>query len=78
MDFTLKGLKMNAILKSWKTTTIAILLALDAILHGAMGVLDNDPATNPDWALIMPLLITALGLLFARDSNKSSQDVGIK
>jgi hypothetical protein len=65
-------------LASWKTTIAACLLALDAIGHAATAVFDTDPLTNPDWNMTYVAVIAAIGLLFARDSDKSSQDVGVR
>lgn len=60
-------------------TTIAALGILLSVAGGAVQALtDNDPMTNPDWAAITAAVAGAVGLLFARDSNKTSEQVGAK
>lgn len=63
---------------SWKTTTAAVLgvVALAATQGAAM--LDGDPATVPNWALVVAALPGLVGLFFARDNDRSSEDVGAK
>jgi hypothetical protein len=55
--------------KSLKTTLFGsggfIVLAANV----ASMLLDGDPHTNPDWSVIIPLAISNLGLLFAKDFN---------
>lgn len=69
---------ITAVASSWKTTILAILLFGDALGHAAMAMLDSDPATVPDWNLVIALAVAAGGLLCARDADKSSQDAGIR
>ena len=69
---------VTAVANSWKTTILAILLFGDALGHAAMALLDSDPATVPDWNLVVALAVAAAGLAFARDADKSSQDAGIR
>ena len=61
---------------SWKTTVMGICTVLGAIAAAAKAILDSDPATNPDWPLVIGAITTGLGLIFARDNNKTSADVG--
>lgn len=63
-------------MKSWKTTAAGIASAVAALANAASAWLDNDPATNPDWVLVGSVLAAAVGLLWARDNNKRSEDVG--
>ena len=65
-------------MKSWKTTVCGVLAVVVAASNAAMAILDSDPATNPDWAIIAATLMTAIGLFSARDNGKSSEDVGVK
>ena len=69
---------MKAIVASWKTTLAAFLLAGGALCQAISAVIDSDAATNPDWSGVVTLVVIAVGLLFARDVDKSSQDVGIR
>jgi len=66
-------------MKSWKTTACGILAAIAAgITLVAIPLLDNDPATAANWGAFGASLAAAVGLLFARDNNKTSEDVGAK
>jgi len=63
---------------SWRTTTAGILTAVAAIAAAAKALLDADPTTNPDWALVTTSLAAAWGLITARDNKVTSEDVGAK
>ena len=63
-------------LRNPKTTVLGILAALAAIINAIVFILDGDPATNPDWATVAATVATALGLLFARDADKTSAQSG--
>jgi hypothetical protein len=41
-------------------------------------MLDSDPATNPDWSVVIATVTAGFGLLFARDNNVSSEEAGAK
>jgi hypothetical protein len=69
---------MKALVTSWKTTLAAFLLAGGALCQAISAAIDSNAATVPDWANFVTLLIIAVGLLFARDADKSSQDAGIR
>ena len=62
-------------LKSWKTTILGIIAGLLLILPQIQAVLDADPATVASWEAIA----TGLGILgigaFAKDGDKSTEDV---
>jgi ABC-type Mn2+/Zn2+ transport system permease subunit len=64
--------------KSWKTTLFGVCTILSALSGVGISLLDGNPATNPDWSVVVTACITGFGLIFARDNNKSSEDVGIK
>lgn len=51
---------------------------LTAVGNALKAQFDNDPATVADWGLVVALVIAAVGLLRARDNNKSSEEVGAK
>jgi hypothetical protein len=64
---------------SWKTTLCGLLSLVTAgITMIAQPLLDGDPTTNPQWAAFGTAVAAAVGLLFARDNNKTSEDVGAK
>jgi len=64
--------------KSWRTTTAGVLGALGLILPAIAAAIDGDPATDPNWGVVVPSAIAALGLLFARDNKVSSENAGAK
>ena len=69
---------MNLKNKNWKTTgagVAAILVALSAALSALS---DNDPATNIDFALLVSSVIAGVGLICARDGDKTSEAIGAK
>ena len=37
---------------------------------------DNDPATVPDWTMVIGMITAGVGLVLARDNNKTSEQVG--
>lgn len=64
--------------KSWRTTAAgagALITVLGATLNQ---MFDGDPATNPDWNMVLPLTFAGLVGLFSRDNKVSSEDAGIK
>ena len=66
-------------MKSWKTTTCGVLgIVAAGITMIAQPILDGDPATVPAWAAFGTMVATAVGLLFARDNDVSSEQAGIK
>ena len=65
-------------MKSWKTTTAGIGAILVAVGSALSSMFDNDPATVADWGAVVAAVIAGIGLLAARDNDKSSQDVGIR
>ncbi len=64
----------NAFSVNWKTTAMA--LGQLAVVYGTalQNYLDNDPATTVSIELLIASTITALGLIFARDADKTSGD----
>jgi len=64
---------------SWKTTLCGLLgIVAAGITLVAQPILDGDPSTVPQWAAFGTTIAAAVGLLFARDNDKSSEDVGTK
>jgi uncharacterized membrane protein len=64
---------------SWKTSLAGVLSVVVAIItFVANPLLDADPATVPQWGPVLAAVTAAVGLLFARDNDKSSEDVGAK
>lgn len=62
---------------SWKTSVTgwgAIAAALVTLVLNP--IMDNDPETVANWNAFIPIVISALTGLFARDDDKSSVQVG--
>jgi len=60
--------------KSWRTSLGglgALFAALGAILQP---LFDNDPATNPDWAVVSGLLALAFAAFKARDQKAHEEE----
>lgn len=65
-------------MKSWRTTIVGVLTAITLIAPQLLALLDNDPAT----VFSLDLFIAGLGAMgigiFARDNDKSSENVGVR
>lgn len=64
--------------KSWKTTGSGIAAIIAAVASAAQLLLDNNNLTNPDWSATIAAVTAGFGLIFARDNDKSSEDVSKK
>jgi hypothetical protein len=65
---------MNA--KSVKTTVFGASGFLVIASNVVSMIFDGNPDTNPDWSVIIPLAISNIGLLFAKDFNASHTSDG--
>lgn len=63
-------------MKSWKTTVLGISTILAAVTGIVQSLLDNDPATNPDFTVAIAAITSGVGLIFARDNNVTSEKAG--
>lgn len=63
---------------SWKTNVAGIATIVGAICAALKAQFDNDPSTVADWPLVVAAVTGGIGLLFARDNNVTSEDVGAK
>lgn len=61
---------------SWKTTLAGIAAIVAALGTALSAQFDNDPATVPDWTMVIGLITAGVGLVLARDNNKTSEQVG--
>lgn len=65
-------------MKSWKTTLFGaggVVTIIGSVLNA---LFDGDPATQVDWVTVCAGLAPAIGLLFARDNNVTSEQAGAK
>lgn len=62
---------------SWKTTTSGVIALLVLLLNAAVAMLDEDPNTNPDFNAISVAAV-AVGTMFARDVDVTSEQAGAK
>lgn len=67
---------LTAALRSPKTTGLAILAAFTAWGGALHAVLDGDAATTADWDTVMTLTLLAIGMLFSRDADVTSETSG--
>ena len=63
-------------MKSWKTTLGGIAAIVAAVATAVSAQFDNDPATVPDWTLVIGMITAGVGLVLARDNDKTSEQVG--
>jgi len=64
--------------KSWKTSGTGLAVILIAVGTAITSITDNDPTTTIDIGSLVAALLAGFGLLFARDNNKSSEEIGVK
>ena len=54
---------------SWRTTTLGIITILTAVAGVVQALVDNDPATNPDFTVAVAAVVSGIGLIFAKDAK---------
>lgn len=64
--------------KSWKTTVAGVAAILTAVGSALTAMFDNDPATVMDIGATVAAIMAGVGLILARDNDKSSEDVGAR
>lgn len=69
-------MNLRPAIKSSKTTAVALLLLGASVLGAIAAYIDGDPTTVPNLDLVVNNAVIALGLFFARDADKRSEDVG--
>mgnify|MGYP001608007637 CR=1 FL=1 len=74
MNHRARGWKVNSI----KTTVLGVCSILAAVGGAGMALLDGNAATNVDWPTLIAAITAGVGLIAARDNDKSSEDVGVK
>lgn len=55
--------------KNLKTTVMGCLAAAAAIIDATMAQIDGVAATEPNWGLVVATVITAVGLILAKDGK---------
>ena len=64
---------------SWKTTAAGIGMIVTALFTMILQPLtDSDPKTNPDYNVAVATIIAGVGLIAARDNDKTSEETGAK
>lgn len=62
---------------SWKTSSAGISAIIIAVFTLIVQPLtDHDPETNPDYNVAITAIIAGIGLIMARDDDKTSAEVG--
>lgn len=64
--------------KSWKTTGAGIGAILVAVGSALSATFDADPLTVADWGAVIAAIIAGIGLIAARDNDKTSEQVGAR
>ena len=69
---------MNAIFRSaavsWKTTLVGVLVFVEALATNLVAALDSNPDTVADWNVVVIAATAMIGLLIAKDGDKSTED----
>jgi hypothetical protein len=63
---------------SWRTSLAGLGTILAAVGVAVTALTDGDPATIPDWGIVITAVIAGIGLFLARDNNVSSESAGAK
>lgn len=63
-------------MKSWKTTVTGVCAILAALAGAVKLLVDNDPASNPDWVAVASAIAAGIGLIAARDNGVTSERAG--
>ena len=62
-------------MKSWQTSLAGVGAIMAAVGGALKAQFDGDPTTIADWSSVVPAIIAGVCLLFARDNNKTSEQV---
>ncbi len=63
---------------SWKTTMLGIATLVVTLGSAAVALLDGNPETGLEIETLIVQITAAIGLIAARDNNKTSEAVGAK
>ena len=64
-------------MRSWKTTLLGVGTMLAVVGAALKAAFDGDPATVVEYGPLAAGLTAGIGLVFARDNDRSSEDVGV-
>ena len=78
MAFWIIEKEVNKMKGSWKTTMTGICTILVAVGTALKVLLDGDASTSVNFEATIAAITVGIGLISARDNNKSSEDVGAK
>jgi hypothetical protein len=56
-------------------TVLGIATILGALSTAAVSLFDGDPATNPDWSVVVTALISGLGMVLAKGAKTTGGTV---
>lgn len=63
---------------SWKTTLSGVAAIITTLGAALSAMTDGNPDTTVNLSATITAIAVGLGLIMARDNNKSSEDVGAK
>lgn len=69
---------MNLKNKNWKTTVAGLGAIMVAVGVAMQAHFDGNPETIVQWEILITAVFAGVGLLFARDGDKSSESVGAR
>ncbi len=64
--------------KSWKTTVAGVASIVAAVAFAIANQFDANPATVADWGAVIAALSAGVGLVLARDNDRTSEQVGAR
>ncbi len=65
-------------LKSWRTSLAGLLSAIAMSIPTIQAAIDGNPATVPDWSIVVGAVGLAVVAFFARDNKVTSEQAGAK
>ncbi len=65
-------------MKSWKTTLSSVCGIVGLLATAIPAAIDGNPATDPQWGIVIPTIMGLAVGLFARDNNVTSEQAGAK
>lgn len=69
---------MNLKNKNWKTTLAGLGAILISVGVAMQAFFDGNPETVVNWEVVLASLVAGLGLVFARDGDKSTAQLAEK